>query len=129
MISVVTSVADIRQENCGRPGNEYPADSMARWRGCPSRHPSAPRPNRQSRRLGPSATDLPRVVESATGHPLVLPTSKALTHPRARFIVGIWRPFPRQLRLPIGDYCPRFHVKGEKVIVDKIDHRGEFYEE
>ena len=61
----------------------------------------------------PSEADLVRVVESATGHPLVFPTSIALTDPYARIIVGIRRPFPRQLRLPISGYRLRFHVKGE----------------
>ena len=32
-------------------------------------------------------------------------------------------------RLRTGDYRVRFFVKGETVIVDKIGHRSEFYED
>ncbi len=32
-------------------------------------------------------------------------------------------------RLRTGDYRLRFHVDGESVIVDKIGHRSEFYED
>ena len=32
-------------------------------------------------------------------------------------------------RLRTGDYRLRFYLKGEKIIVDKIGHRREFYED
>jgi mRNA-degrading endonuclease RelE of RelBE toxin-antitoxin system len=32
-------------------------------------------------------------------------------------------------RLRTGDYRVRFYVKGEAVIVDKIGHRSEFYDD
>jgi mRNA interferase RelE/StbE len=32
-------------------------------------------------------------------------------------------------RLRTGDYRIRFRVKGEKIIVDKIGHRRDFYED
>ncbi len=31
-------------------------------------------------------------------------------------------------RLRTGDYRVRFHIQGEDVVVDKIGHRSEFYE-
>jgi mRNA-degrading endonuclease RelE of RelBE toxin-antitoxin system len=32
-------------------------------------------------------------------------------------------------RLRTGDYRVRFRVEGDKIIVDKIGHRSEFYED
>jgi mRNA-degrading endonuclease RelE of RelBE toxin-antitoxin system len=32
-------------------------------------------------------------------------------------------------RLRTGDYRLRFYVKGDRIIVDKIGHRSEFYED
>jgi mRNA-degrading endonuclease RelE of RelBE toxin-antitoxin system len=32
-------------------------------------------------------------------------------------------------RLRTGDYRVRFFIQGENIIVDKIGHRGEFYED
>lgn len=32
-------------------------------------------------------------------------------------------------RLRTGDYRLRFHVRGDKVVVDNIGHRREFYED
>jgi mRNA-degrading endonuclease RelE of RelBE toxin-antitoxin system len=32
-------------------------------------------------------------------------------------------------RVRTGDYRARFHVRGEKVIIDKIGHRKDFYDE
>ena len=34
-----------------------------------------------------------------------------------------------RFRMRTGDYRLQFHVKGEKVIVEKIGHRDGFYEE